>query len=103
MEKTPKPKTYTSTEDVYVGGEYTKAGRPFTTDVAPSKSWTAVSETEAAAITASTEHVPDDAELDALPLTALKAVAFLRRVQGIDKLDADGLKTAIRASYEPAL
>ena len=51
------------------------------------------------------EQVPDDADLDALPATALKAVAFMRKVSGLAALgtDADALKAAIRASYEPKL
>lgn len=96
-------KTYTSTQPFYDGSMYHKAGEPFATDLAKKEEWTEVKPKEAAAIEASLNPVPDDADLEALPLTALKAVAYLRHVPRIAELDADGLKTAIRASYEPKL
>lgn len=96
-------KTYKSTQPAQVDGVYYKPGEPFTTDAKKAESWEEVDVKEAMATEAATNPVPDDADLEALPLTALKAVAYLKFVQGIDKLDADGLKTAIRASYEPRL
>lgn len=102
-QKSAHPKSYTSTQDVYVGGEYTKAGNVFVTDEPASDDWTEVSPKEAAAITASTERVPDDANLEAADTSALQAVAIMRHVP------IAGLKTkadyiaAIKASYEPKL
>jgi hypothetical protein len=102
--KSPHPKSYTSTQDVYVGGEYTKAGQVFVTDEPASEDWTEVSPKEAAAITASTERVPDDANLEAADTSALQAVAIMRHVPiaGIAK-DSKALLNAIKASYEPKL
>jgi hypothetical protein len=96
-------KTYTSTQPFYDGSLYFKPGEPFSTDLSAKDEWTEVKPTEAAAIEASLNPIPDDADLEALPLTALKAVAYLRHVPRIGEMDADGLKTAIRASYEPKL
>lgn len=97
-------KTYISTQPKQgKDGVYYKAGEPFITDEKKKDEWTEVSVKEAAAIEASTNPVPDDADLEALPVAALKAVAFIRHVPGIATLDGDGLKTAIRASYEPKL
>lgn len=70
----------------------------------PGENWEKVSPKEAAITETATNKIPDDADLEALPVTALKAVAYLRNVAGIAELsDADALKTAIRASYEPKL
>lgn len=96
-------KTYISTQPFYDGATFFKAGEPFATDLPKKDEWTSVKPAEAAAIEASTNPVPDDADLEALPLASLKAVAFIRHVPRIASLDADGLKAAIRASYEPKL
>ena len=58
---------------------------------------------DAAVQETATNAVPDDADLEALTKAPLQAVAFMRHVQGIADLDVDGLKAAIRASYEPKL
>jgi hypothetical protein len=98
-----KMQTYKSPMPAEVGGHLYKAGEPFVTDAEPAEEWEKITEQEAVIEETAQNKVPDHADLESLPLTALKAVAFLRHVQGIDKLDNDGLKTAIRASYEPRL
>ncbi len=97
---------YRAPHAVQINGELHKAGTVFHADpsqVQVGDKWEKVTEAQAASIEASTNHVPDDADLEALPKTALQAVAYLRHVPGIAALDTDGLKTAIRASYEPKL
>lgn len=96
-------KTYTSTQPFYDGAMYYKPGEPFSTDTKAKDEWTAVSAKDAAAITASTDTVPDDASLEELSKYALEAVAFMRHVPTIKELDKPGLITAIKASYEPKL
>ena len=96
-------KHYVSDKEAYVGGVYYKPGVPFVTDAEPGDGWEKVTPKAAAIMETSQDAVPDDADLEALPATALKAVAFMRRVTGIADLDGDGLKDAIRASYEPKL
>ncbi len=98
-----KMQTYKSSMPAEVGGHLYKPGEPFVTDAEPAEEWEKITVKEAAIEETAQNPVPDDADLEALPLTSLKAVAFIRHVQGIDKLDADGLKAAIRASYEPRL
>lgn len=96
-------KHYTSTSPVYTGGQFVPAGTPFVSDAKAGEDWEEISAKEAAADEASTNRVPDDADLEALGKAALQAVAFMRHVPGIGELDAGGLKDAIRASYEPKL
>jgi hypothetical protein len=110
-------KFYKAPHPVQVAGVYYPEGEPFSfeptvigkdADGKEVKSqvgadWQEIKPAEASAIEAATNPIPDHADLEALPLTALKAVAYIRYVAGIDGLDAEGLKTAIRASYEPKL
>lgn len=106
-EKTPKkgaPKRYVSKADAYVDDKYYKAGEPFVTDAIKAEDWDEVSAAEAAAITASTDTVPDDANLDEADVAALQAVAIIKHasIVGIAK-DKKALITAIKAAYEPKL
>lgn len=107
---------YKAPHAVQAGGIIYAAGEPFIwesqkvkvdgkeVDTTPGESWEKVPAKEAMVMATSQEQVPDDADLDALPVTALKAVAYMRRVSGIaDLSDGDALKAAIRASYEPKL
>lgn len=107
---------YKAPHAVQAGGIIYAAGEPFIweaqkvkvdgkeVDTTPGESWEKVPAKEAMVMATSQEQVPDDADLDALPVTALKAVAYMRRVSGIaDLKEADDLKAAIRASYEPKL
>lgn len=108
---------YKAPHAVQAGGIIYAAGEPFIwesqkvkvdgkeVDTTPGESWEKVPAKEAMVMATAQEQVPDDADLDALPVTALKAVAFMRKVSGLAELgtDADALKAAIRASYEPKL
>lgn len=97
-------KTYKSNLPAQVDGVYYKPGEPFATDAKPSEGWEAITVKEAVATEAALNPVPDDADLEALPKSALQAVAFLRHVPQISNLKTeDALRTAIRASYEPRL
>ena len=110
--KSPEPKApserkgklerYTADRDVYVDGAYYKEGIPFVTDAPKSEHWTKVTQKEAAAIEASTDPVPDDANLEAADKSALQAVAIMKHVN-IVGLDKPALITAIKAAYEPKL
>ncbi len=95
--------TYTSTQPFYDGSMYYKPGQSFSTDAEAKDEWTKVKPADAAAISASIEPVPDDASLEGLSKYALEAIAFMKHVPAIDKLDKPGLITAIKASYEPKL
>ena len=99
---TGNPVAYTSDRDVYVDNVYTKAGGVFVTNQPKSEYWTKVSPKEAAAIEASTNKVPDDANLEAADKAALQAVAIIKHIN-ITGLDKPALITAIKAAYEPAL
>jgi len=107
---------YKAPHAVQAGGIIYAAGEPFIwesqkvkvdgkeVDTTPGESWEKVKAKDAMVIATAQEQIPDDADLDALPVTALKAVAYIRRVSGIaDLSDGDALKAAIRASYEPKL
>lgn len=107
---------YKAPHAVQAGGIIYAAGEPFIwesqkvkvdgkeVDTTPGESWEKVKAKDAMVIATAQEQIPDDADLDALPVTALKAVAYMRRVSGIaDLSDGDALKAAIRASYEPKL
>lgn len=97
-----KPVAYTADRDVYVDGMYHKAGEVFVTGQPKSEHWTKVTPKEVAAIEASTNRVPDDANLEAADKAALQAVAIIKHVN-IAGLDKAGLITAIKAAYEPKL
>lgn len=101
-QKAEQPKRYTSTADVYVDNRYYKAGEVFVTSAAKGDDWTQVSQAEAAAIQASTDTVPDDANLEEADKAALQAVAIMKHVN-ITGLDKPALITAIKAAYEPKL
>lgn len=98
------PVAYTAEHDVYVDSRYYKAGEPFVTDAPKGEGWTERKPAEVAAIAASTDAVPDDANLEEAEVAALQAVAILKHVSivGIAK-DKKALITAIKAAYEPAL
>ena len=98
-----KVKHYVSESEAYVGGQLHRPGEPFATDAAPAEDWTEITPKEAAVADVATQRVPDDAELEALPKPALQAVAYMRHVAGLGTLDVEGLRNAIRASYEAAL
>ena len=111
-----KAKHYVSTQPTTAPGYYVPAGTPFVwepskvegedgkeTDSEPGKDWEEVTPKAAAAIEASVETVPDDADIEALSKYALEAVAFMRKVPDIGELDKDGLVDAIKSSYEAKL
>lgn len=102
MAKKIDPKTYTATQDVYVGNVYYKAGQPFTTADDAADFWTEVDPTDANIMKASTEKVPGDAPLEGLNVSALQAVAVTKNINTTD-MDKDQLITAIKAANEPAL
>lgn len=97
-----KMQTYVSSQPVYTGSVFYKAGEPFTTDADPGEGWEKVTSKAAAAITAATDPVPDDANLEAASKSALEAVAIMKHVN-IAGLDKPALITAIKAAYEPKL
>jgi hypothetical protein len=107
---------YKAPHAVQAGGIIYAAGEPFVwestkvkvgdkeVDTTPGESWEKVAPKDAAIMATAQEQIPDDADLEALPVTALKAVAYMRRVSGLaDLSDAEALRTAIRASYAPNL
>ncbi len=100
-EKKSQPIAYTAPHDVYTGQRYYKAGEVFVTDEPKGKEWETVTKAEKAAIEASSE-LPKDPPLEALDLSALKAVAFDKKVnpKGLSK---DELIQAIQAANDPAL
>lgn len=108
-------KLYTAPHPVQAGGVYYTAGSPFPWEPTkvgtegdkdvmstPGENWTVVTAKEAAAIEASTNAVPDDANLEAASKPALEAVAIMKHVP-IAGLDKAALITAIKAAYEPKL
>lgn len=101
---TGKVKQYVSKADAYVDNRYYKAGEPFVTNQPKGEDWDEINAKEAAAIEASTNKVPDDANLEAADASALQAVAIIKHVPitGIAN-DKKALITAIKAAYEPAL
>lgn len=107
---------YKADHPVQAGGVLYPAGEPFLWEpqtikvdgkdvqTKPGESWEKVKQQDALIIESSQNQIPNDADLDALPVTALKAVAYMRNVAGISELKDDvALKAAIRASYEPKL
>lgn len=101
-DKKPDPKTYTSTQDVYVGQVYYKAGMPFVTAVDKEDFWNEVDPAVAAIDAASLNKVPGDAPIEGLELAALQAIAANKHINTTD-MDKDQLITAIKAANEPAL
>lgn len=102
MTKAKNPQAYTSTQDVYVEGQYFKAGQVFVTDDAPADHWEKHTPAEAHIIQASTEKVGTDAPIEGLGTEALKAVAVTKGVnpEGMSKED---LKTGIKSAKENRL
>lgn len=95
-------KLYKAPHPVQADGVYYPAGEVFATDAKPGDTWEVVKAKDAAAVEASTNPVPDDANLEAASKSALEAVAIMKHVN-IAGLDKAGLITAIKAAYEPKL
>ena len=100
--KIGEPKAYVSDADVYVDGRYYKLGEVFVTGQPKGDTWEEVSPKVAAAIQASTDRVPDDANLEGADKSALQAVAIIKHVN-ITGLDKPALITAIKAADAPKL
>lgn len=102
--KGAQPKSYTAPHDVYVDSRYYKAGELITTSQAKGDGWVEHKPAEVAAIEASTNLIPDDAQFDEASVEALQAYALVKHVPivGIAK-DRKALITAIKAANEPAL
>ncbi|WP_420140149.1 hypothetical protein [Sphingomonas sp.] len=102
MTKAKNPKSYVSSQDVYVEGQYFKAGQPFVTDDKPADHWEDITPKEAHAIEVSVNPVPNDPVYEDLDEAALKAIAVEKHVnpKGMKK---DELITAIKAAVEPRL
>lgn len=102
--KDAKPKAYTSNVPVYVDSRYYREGEVFVTSQPKGDTWTERKPAEVAAIQASTDLVPDDANLDEASVAALQAVAIIKHVSivGIAN-DKAALITAIKAANEPTL
>lgn len=102
MTKAKNPKSYTSTQDVYVEKQYFPAGKVFVTDDEPADHWTEVTPAQAHIIQASTEKTGTDAPIESLGTEALKAVAVTKGVNPTD-MSKDELKTGIKAAKENRL
>lgn len=100
---TDKVQAYTAPHDVYVDSRYYKTGEVFATSAKAGEDWETVTPAEAATIEASTDLVPDDANLDAASVSALQAVAILKHVNIVGMKGKADLITAIKAAYEPKL
>lgn len=68
-----------------------------------SKDWEEVKASDAAAMSASQERVPDDANLEAASKSALEAVAIIKHVDIRELKSKEDLIDAIKAAYEPKL
>lgn len=101
-ERKGKPIAYTAPHPVYVDSRYYKEGEVFVTGAPKGEEWVERTSKEVAAIAASTDSVPDDANLDEASKSALQAVAIIKHVN-ITGLDKPALITAIKAAYEPHL
>lgn len=100
--KLGKPVAYTATEGVYVDGAIFKPGEVFVTDKPKGLTWDEVDPKERAAADAG-KPIPDDVNLDALNVPALKAHAAAKQINiGEAKSKAD-LIAVIKAAREPAL
>lgn len=95
------PKSYTSSTAVQVDGRYYKAGEVFVTDKPKGETWTVVTKAEKSAIEASVP-LAGDPPLEGLTRSALQAIAWLKRVNGVG-LSASDLIDAIKAADEPKL
>lgn len=98
-----KPKAYTSDRDVFVNNsEYVKAGEVFVTGAEPADHWTERKPAEVAAIEASTNLVPNDANLEEASAAALEAVAIMHKVSIVGIAgNKKALISAIKAANDP--
>lgn len=96
-------KFYKSDRPTTAPGYYVPAGEAFPFDGKPNKEWDEVKGPDAAAITASEDRVPDDANLEAASKAALEAVAIIKHVDIRELKSKEDLITAIKAAYEPKL
>ena len=97
-----QPKTYVSTQPVYVNAMYHPAGEPFVTDAPKGEHWKDISPADASALQASADDIPADQSLETLSLGALQALAAEKRVKS-DGLSKAKLIDAIKAANEPRL
>ena len=102
-------KHYKSTKPTTAPGYYVPAGEVFAWEPAsdskakPGDDWEEVKASEAAAMSASQERVPDDANLEAASKAALQAVAIMKHVDIRELKSEKDLIAAIKAAYEPKL
>lgn len=97
-------KFYKSDRPTTAPGYYVEAGVAFPFDgKKPNAEWKEVKGPDAAAMTASEDRVPDDANLEAASKAALEAVAIIKHVDIRELKTKEDLITAIKAAYEPAL
>ena len=98
------PVTYTAPHDVYTGGVYYPAGKPFTTSEPKGAEWEEADPTARAAAIAADPLEHSDVDLEKLDLSALKALAASKGVDLGDAKSADDIKALIRAARPtPAL
>lgn len=102
MAKKPNPKPYTSTQDVYVGGKYHKAGHVFVTDEEPADHWTEHKPAEAQAIDQAVKDIPVQPPLENLDKAALQALAVDRHIN-VDGMSKQQMIDAIKSWNDPTL
>lgn len=102
MTKEKNPQAYTAPHDVYVEGQYFKAGEVFVTNDKPADDWEKHTPAEAHIIQGATVKTGTDVPIEGLGTEALKAVAVTKGVnpEGMGKED---LKTGIKAAKENRL
>ena len=98
-----QPKTYISTAPAYVGGVYYKASEPFTTDQPKNDDWELADPVERAAEIAANKLIHEDVNLDALDVSALKALAATKGVNLGEARSKADIITVIKAADEPKL
>lgn len=102
MTKEKNPKAYTAPHDVFVEGQYFKAGEVFVTDDPTGDNWEEHTPEEAHAIMASTDKIASDVPLEDMDLAALQGFAATKGVNSTG-MSKKQLITAIKAANEPRL
>lgn len=102
-------KHYKSSKPTTAPGYYVPAGEVFPwapakdSKAKPGEEWEEVKASDAAAMAASQDQVPDDANLEAADKAALQAVAIMKHVDIRNLKTKDDLIDGIKAAYEPRL
>jgi hypothetical protein len=100
-QKPREPRTYKAPHDVYVDGEYHRAGKPFVTAAPKGKQWERVGQREKAATEAADPAPGGDPDYTKLDPDQLLVVLAAKEIDPGPVKDKEGLLAILKAESKP--